>query len=228
MKIRKLSVPAILFFCLMLAGCEADNMDAPYCHVQGKMCYQGQSIGVRGSGSNQLTPTVQIELWQAGFGKEAAQNVSVAQDGTFSTYIYPGEVRIITKSGVGPWKQGDTLRTIVNGNVNLDYEVLPYFIISNVNYDFDSSSKVLTASFHVTKVVEDAKIKSMGLLVNNTQFVDMTYYKASKVGGGQEGDVSFSLDCSSLVDLHSLYARVFVGSDKSSYETFSTTPFKVW
>lgn len=48
---------------ILFSACEADNMEAPYCHIQGKMCYQGKNIGVRGSGTSQLTPSVQIELW---------------------------------------------------------------------------------------------------------------------------------------------------------------------
>lgn len=213
---------------ISLSACEADNMEAPYCHITGKMCYQGMNIGVKGSGSNQLTPSIEIELWQSGFGKEAALNVNVTQDGTFSTYVYPGEIRLITKRGVGPWQQADTIRTTVKGDVNIDYEVIPYAMISDVNYTFDKENSLLTASFRIDKIVEDATVKSYGVLVNNTQFVDMSCNKASMTGSGQTGEVTLTLDCSSLKDCKALYARVFVKTDKSNYEIFSTTPYHVW
>ncbi len=214
---------------LLLGSCEADNMEAPYCQITGTMCYQGKAIGVRGSGSNQLTPTVEIEVWEAGFGKEAALNVNVKQDGTFSTFVYPGEKRIITKKGVGPWQQADTLRIKVDGNVNIDYEVTPYATISDVNYTFSGADSTLTATFHVEQVDETATLKSVGLLVNNTQFVDMVNYKASKTGAGTTGEVSLTVDLKGLKSKYpAMYARVFVKVDKSSYECYSTTPYHVW
>ncbi|MGN1246001.1 MAG: DUF3823 domain-containing protein [Muribaculaceae bacterium] len=214
---------------LVLGSCEADNMKAPYCHITGKMCYEGNAIGVRGSGSNQLTPTVEIEVWEAGFGKEAALNVNVKQDGTFSTYVYPGEKRIITKKGVGPWQQADTLRIKVDGDVNVDYEVKPYFTISNVNYSFNDTDSTLTATFHIEQVDDEAELKSVGLLVNNTQFVDMVNYKVSKTSGATPGEVSLTVELAGLKAKYpAMYARVFVKSDKSSYECYSTTPYHVW
>lgn len=217
------------FVALGTASCETDNMDAPDCHVTGRICYKGNPIGVRGSGQgNQTDGSVQIELWQAGFGKETAMNVNVAQDGTFSTYVYSGEVRLITKSGVGPWSSADTLRLTVKGNTNVDYEVKPYFTISDVSYTYNAVDSVLTASFHVNKVDEEATVKSLGLIVNNTQFVDLAYNKATATTASQGGDVSVSLNCKRLSACRSLYARVFVRSDKSNDAAYSTTPYKVW
>lgn len=214
---------------LVTASCETDNMEAPNCHVAGRICYNGNPIGVRGSGQgNQTDGSVQIELWQAGFGKETALNVNVAQDGTFSTYIYPGEVRLVTKAGVGPWSSADTLRLTVKGNTSIDYEVTPYFTISDVSYAYSAADSTLTAKFHVTKVDEEATVKSLGLIVNNTQFVDLAYNKATATASSQGGDVELSLDCRRLSSCRSLYARVFVRSDKSNDAVYSTAPYKVW
>ena len=33
---------------ILLGSCSADNMEAPYCHITGKICYNGEAIGVRG------------------------------------------------------------------------------------------------------------------------------------------------------------------------------------
>ena len=214
---------------LLLGSCEADNMEAPYCHITGKMCYHGEAIGVRGSGSNQLTPTVQIEVWEEGFGKEAALDVNVKQDGTFSTYVYPGKKRLITKLGVGPWQQADTLRIEVKGNVDVDYEVTPYFIIPEARYEYNTADTTLTATFRVEQIDDEAELKSVGVLVNNTQFVDMANYKESITASGKTGEIILTVDLKEARKKYpAMYARVFAKSDKSSYECFSTTPFHVW
>lgn len=212
----------------LLAACAPDNMEAPNCHVTGRMCYQGQPIGVRGSGSASLTETTTIELWQAGFGKETPQKVNIMQDGTFSTYIYPGDIRLITRQGVGPWQQADTLRVSVKGDVQIDYEVTPYFLITDAVYDYDPQSKKLTATANVLRGVEGARISSMGLLVNDRQFVDMANQKASVTANGEPGTVTFTLDLANLSDCHALYARLFVKSDMAGDAAYSTTPFHVW
>ena len=212
----------------LLAACAPDNMEAPNCHVTGRMCYQGQPIGVRGSGSASLTETTTIELWQAGFGKETPQKVNIMHDGTFSTYIYPGDIRLITRQGVGPWQQADTLRVSVKGDVQIDYEVTPYFLITDAVYDYDPQSKKLTATANVLRGVEGARISSMGLLVNDRQFVDMANQKASVTANGEPGTVTFTLDLANLSDCHALYARLFVKSDMAGDAAYSTTPFHVW
>lgn len=229
MKRKKYSIYILFALILLQSSCETDNMDAPSCHIIGKMCYQGNAIGVRGSGQgDQTNASVQLELWQAGFGKETALNVNVTQDGTFSTYIYPGEIRLITKSGVGPWENADTLRATVKGNMTIDYEVKPYFTISNVNYAYNAKDSILSASFHVEKIANSAIVKSLGILVNNTQFVDLSHSKSSSIGSGQIGDVSFSLDCKSLSDCKCLFARVYVKSDMSNDAVYSITPYRIW
>ena len=130
---------------------------------------------------------------------------------------------------MGPWQQADTLRIKVDGNVNIDYEVTPYATISDVNYTFSGADSTLTATFHVEQVDETATLKSVGLLVNNTQFVDMVNYKASKTGAGTTGEVSLTVDLKGLKSKYpAMYARVFVKVDKSSYECYSTTPYHVW
>ncbi len=212
-----------------LISCGPDNMDAPDCHVYGRMTFNGNPIGVQGAGKGDINNgTVQIELWQAGFGKETAQNINVAQDGSFSTYIYPGDVRLITKAGVGPWKNADTLYVSVSGNTAVDYEVVPYFNITDATYTYDKEKGVLTATFTVNKGFEGAKVSALGVVVNNTQFVDLQYGKKSVNISGEEGQHTVEIDCSDLTDCKTLYARAFVRGVGTTYVAYATTPFKVW
>lgn len=221
----------ILFISIVgMSSCEVDNMDAPDCHIHGVMTYHGMPIGIRATGTGNLSnSSVSLELWQSGFGKETAQNVNVAQDGSFSTYIYSGEFRLVTKPGVGPWEKADTVRfTAKGGEMEINYEVVPYFTISDVNYQYNATDSTLNATFNITKIVEDANIKSVGLLVNNTLFVDLSYNKSSITNTGNPGEVILTLNCKSLVDCKSLFARVFVRSDKSNEAVYSLEPYQVW
>ena len=135
---------------------------------------------------------------------------------------------MITKKGVGPWENADTIKATVRGDKEIDYEVKPYFTISDDKYTYNATDSTLTATFHVTQVVDDANVKSLGLIVNNTQFVDLSYVKKTVAGSDQIGDVSFTMDCKSLKDCKCLYARVYVKSDRADQAAYSTIPYKVW
>ena len=135
----------------------------------------------------------------------------VGQDGFFSTYVYPGQCRIVAKDGNGPWEnRHDTLIVDVNRNLETDYEVVPYYTISDVNYTVSPDS-ILTAQFTVTQVSENANIGTMGVLVNKTQFVDLTSNVKSTSSPGQTGKISLSMDIkNALKNERYLFARIFV------------------
>ena len=212
----------------MLTACSPDNMEAPNCHIVGRMTYQGHPIGVKGSGQSPLTGSTRLELWQAGFGKEAAQTVNVAQDGTFSTYVYPGKVRLITIPGVGPWQNADTLRISVDGDIHVDYEVTPYAIITDDVYSFDAETKQLTATCHVSVVDPEAQIRAIGLLVNDRQFVDLGNQKTSITTNSKDEEVTLTINLEELASHPALYARLYVKTDKGNDPAYTTKPYHIW
>ena len=223
--------------CMLSTGCELDNMDAPDCHVYGKVGYRDASgqfipIGVKGSGSGNLARQVIMEIWQAGFGKEAAQEMNVGQDGSFSSYVYAGKIRLIPKNGTGPWSSADTVRLDVKGSTYVEFEVKPYFVVNDAQYSFNPTDSVLAVSFSWAKTDPNATLASMGVLLNERQFVDLSYNNYTHpLNGVPEGKVTVNVPLKGVAAVQgrrSMYARVFVKSKESTEAVYSTTPYKLW
>lgn len=158
----------IFSLAILLAGCGKDNYDAPSSALTGKVVYNGQAIGVKGTGSS-----VQLELWQDGYPLYTSVPVYVTQEGTFSASLFDGDYKIVSKSGNGPWiSTRDTLRFTVKGNTAVDYPVTPFYIISNEN--FTLSGNTLTATFNINHVSGTQSVERAILVVNKTKFVDET------------------------------------------------------
>jgi hypothetical protein len=149
-----------------LSGCGLDNYDAPRSVLTGKVVYNGQNIGVKGTGS-----TVQLELWQPGYDLYTAIPVYVTQDGSFQTEIFDGDYKLVAKSGAGPWVSSqDTVKVTVKGATTCEYPVTPFYTISNENLSLNGST--LTATFTVTAVAGTQQLERAILVVNKTSFVD--------------------------------------------------------
>lgn len=214
----------LLGLMVVLAGCAIDNMDEPQSHVSGRIVYQGTPIGVRATGG-----AVRLEIWQSQFGAEAAMDVYVTQDGSFSAMIYDGPCRLVAKDGVGPWKNShDTVYFDMKGKVELEYPVTPYFTISDEQYALSPDS-VLTATFRVEKVVDEAAMQACGLIVNRTQFVDMTSSDGSVAGVvDADGVVTATFDLKQLMrEQRFLFARVYVKIRDVEEAIYSVKPFQV-
>jgi hypothetical protein len=173
----KLRIHYILMLMLLTgaASCKKDNYEEPESTLKGRLVYNGEAIGVE---YNQ----VRVDLYQPGFGKTGAIEGSVAQDGSYSVLVFNGAYKLIIPVGQGPfrWRENaaggrDTLAVSVSGAQTLDLEVLPYYMVRNVNYSVSGSS--LTAAFRLDKIITDANAKNVAfvaLYINKTQFVSAT------------------------------------------------------
>ncbi len=216
-------------FCIVSAvlsmSCSVDNYDAPDCHISGRIVYEGEPLGVKGTESS-----VSMELWERGYGKETPQIIHVGQDGMFSTYVYgDNPVRIVAKDGIGPWEnRHDTVYIDkVNGDMVVDYPVVPYFLIKNVKYTLNEDS-VLMADFTVEQVSEKAKIASAGIVVNKTKFVDLTINLKSAGVSGKVGDISVSVDLKdAMKQQRYLFARVYVKNQDVDQALYSVESYQV-
>ncbi len=167
---KKIITNSFLFI-LILTGttrCGVDNYDAPKSMLTGKVVYNGQEVGVKGTGS-----TVQMELWQPGYSLYTAIPIYITQDGSFHTELFNGSYKLVSKSGTGPWVSSqDTVEVVVTGNTTCEYPVTPFYTISNEN--FYLSGNQLTATFTVDHVAGTQALERAILVVNKTQFVDET------------------------------------------------------
>lgn len=155
-----------------ITSCEKDNYEAPESKLNGRLVYNGDSIGVE---HNQ----VPFELYQFGFGKVGAIGATFAQNGTYAALLFDGQYKFIIPNGQGPfkWKQTaagdpDSLSINLNGSQTIDIEVIPYYMIRTPQ--ISGSGTTVTATFKAEKVVVDATakdIENVALYINKTQFV---------------------------------------------------------
>lgn len=204
MKVKIYSI--ILLLSVIFVGCGKDNYDEPGSVLTGAVTYNGQSIGVKGTGS-----TVQLEIWQKGYQLYTSIPVYVTQDGTFSAVLFDGKYKMVSKSGNGPWvSQQDTVNFEVKGNTKVDYPVTPFYTISGESFSLSGST--LTATFTINQVAGDQPVETAILVVNKTGYVDETAQIArvdkSTPGTGQV-TMTMELSSSAMANLV-LNARVGV------------------
>ena len=167
---RKRIINSVIFSLILFGftGCGLDNYDEPKSMLTGKVVYNGQDIGVKGTGS-----TVQMELWQPGYDLYTAIPVYVTQDGSFQAELFDGKYKLVSQSGTGPWVSSqDTIDVVVKGNTSCEYPVTPFYTISDENFSLNGNS--LTATFTVNKIAGTQALERAILVINKTGFVDET------------------------------------------------------
>lgn len=201
-----------------MSSCGLDNYDAPKSQLRGKITYNGESVGLRGTGE-----AVQLQLYQDGYQLRDHISVYVGQDGTFEALLFDGEYKLVTRNQNGPWVNSrDTMTVNVKGFTEIELNVTPFFTISNENIILNGS--VLNASFTVNQIVNTAVIDYVTLLLGKTSFVDDVSNFVRKDFGDQEaGNINLSTDLSGnndLITAKTLFARVgvrTVGADQAIY-----------
>jgi hypothetical protein len=149
-------------------GCEKDNFKAPESTITGAVVYKGQRIGVRSGG-------VTLELWQPGYDLFTKVVVNVAQDGTFSAKMFDGKYQLTRLRGNGPWiDQTDTIQIDLNGNVNVEVPVTPYYTVSNDVYTYNAADSTISGTFTIGQVTAGRAIENITFHVSTTDIVDAT------------------------------------------------------
>ena len=205
---------SVILLLVLFSGCGKDNFDAPESKLVGRVTYQGQALNLRGTGE-----AVQLQLYQDG----DPISVFVGQDGTFSALLFDGEYRLTTRDGNGPWVNNHESVTVnLKGHTEVNLEVTPYFMISNEQLSVTGSA--MNASFMINRIVPDAKISRVMLLLSKTQFADdVNNLYRQDFSDVVPGSVNLSADISGnteIVKAKALYARVGVlanGADQAIY-----------
>ncbi len=184
----------IVILSALFAGCGKDNYDEPGSFVTGSVVYNGQPVGVKGTGS-----TVQLEIWQKGYQLYTSIPVYVTQDGTFSAVLFDGNYKLVSKSGNGPWvSKQDTVDFVVKGKTTVDYPVTPFYTISGESFTLSGST--LTATFTINQVSGTQPVERAILVVNKTGYVDETAQiaRVDKVNPGT-GQVTMTMNLNNTV-----------------------------
>lgn len=155
-------VLAVATFC----SCGYDNFDEPESTLTGSIQYKGQKINVQGTNG-----AVQLQLYQDGYQLHSPIAVMVGQDGTFSSKLFDGTYKLVTRDNNGPWvNTRDTTVVKVSGHTEIVLEVTPYFLISGATCSL--SGNKLTASFTIQQVVPTATLDHAALCLSTTSFAD--------------------------------------------------------
>ena len=201
-----------------LFSCAYDNMDAPGSRLKGQITYQGEPISVEKPSGND--PAVYFELWE---NKRTPIRVAVAQDGSFSAMLFNGNYKLIIPSGQGPFRsilneetQSDTIPLRVGGSKTLNIEVLPYYMVRNVQMGKNGDN--IEASFALEKIITDVNAKDVervSLYLNKSTFVDgATNLRVVDLAGGSIadlGDIDLSASIPTMVPAQDyIFARVGV------------------
>ncbi len=208
----------LLLSVFAFTACGLDNYDTPQSELHGKITYNGQTLGLRGTGE-----AIQLQLYQDGYELRDHIPVYVGQDGTFKALLFDGEYKLVTRNQNGPWVNSrDTTVINLKGSSTIDIEVTPYFTISNANITL--SGNQLNGTFTVNKVVQTANIDYAMLLVSKTNFVDdVSYIARQDFDNPEAGALNLSMDLSDnqeFAKAKALYARVGVrtsGADQAIY-----------
>ncbi|WP_215224177.1 DUF3823 domain-containing protein [Echinicola shivajiensis] len=208
-------------FCLTmgLTSCEYDNYDEPKLLFEGNLVYQGEPIGVSYN-------DVYFELWEEGWQTFGNIGVSVDQDGSFSSLLFSGDYKLIIPASQGPFMNitnaetnSDTIPLNLRGSLDMDIEVLPYYMLRDVNISGNSSS--VSADFSLEQIITDENAKGINevvLYLSKTTFVDgRTSISSASLGGGDIADLSNIQLNTSVPDMtptqNYVFARVGVRID---------------
>lgn len=208
-------LPAIV----LASSCGLDNYDAPQSKLRGRITYNGEALGVKGTGE-----AVQVQLYQDGYALKAPIPVFVTQDGSFEATLFDGEYKLVTRDNNGPWvNTRDTTVVAVKGSANVDLEVKPYYTVSGVQLSLDGSK--VKAAFDINEITAGQGIEYAMILVSKTAFVDDVSYTArldikDLDGAGAIAEALDLADNSDFKNGRSLFARVGVrptGKDQAIY-----------
>ena len=223
MKKYILYLVAAIFVNMIIFSCGKDNYDTPSATLKGKVTYNGNPIGVRGSNNS-----VRLQLWQDGFPLKTAIDIYVTQDGSFSSSLFSGSYKLITVQGNGPWQhKTDTISVNVSGNTDLEVPVTPYFSLENIQYQLNGN--ILTASFKINQIDATKSIENVSLLVGKTKFVDLGYFIKREIAeGATSGNINITMDIGTELQNNSnLFARVSVKADGITEAIYDSNIFQV-
>ena len=172
MKIRFNFILPVLGLAALFVSCEKDNYAEPTTSLTGNIVYKGEPIGVEYG-------QVRLQLWQPGFGRLAPIDAPIDQDGSYSALLFNGNYKLVFTRNDGPWKTiikdasaRDTTFITLNGNQEVDIEVMPYYMIRNAK--ITGGENKVNATFSLEKIITgaDAKdVERVTLLISRTQFV---------------------------------------------------------
>lgn len=187
-----------------MQGCGLDNYDEPKSQLKGKVTYQGEVLQLRHG-------SIKFDLEQDAYELGDKIEISVAQDGTFSALVFPGEYRLVPRPGNGPWTDDcQAIEFSIKGSRQIEFEVIPYFMLRNTTISL--SGNTLKSKCSVESIVPGRTIEALTLFVGKTRFVDDRGGRSVVSANFEqptEGLNTISMNIKDVIEQYSsLYARI--------------------
>jgi len=187
------------------ASCKKDNYSPPDTYLKGRIVYEGEPINVA---YNDVT----FQLWQPGWGKLTPINVTVNQDGSYSALLFKGNYKLVFPDGAGPFiptkdkdTGNDTIYINLQSNMQMDIDVLPYYMIRNARFSVNTTDSIVSASCSIEKIITDSilekDIEYVSLYISKTNWVD-----------GRTSINSVTLQKSEINDINNIELKVKIPS----------------
>jgi hypothetical protein len=147
----------LLLTCLFFCSCEYDNYNPPSLSFEGHFTHNNDSFYYDGNVNNPV-----LKLYQEGFGlKDYGTVLRVSQHGTFNQLFFAGQYKLTLNNVQYPFEFKDfkslgvglgydSIAYNITKNINQDFEIIPYYTISNVNASIAGND--IVAAFDVNTV----------------------------------------------------------------------------
>lgn len=153
---KKIQLIVVSLLALSFTACEYDNYEPPAIRVSGQLTSNGANFLYDGAGSRSL-----LKLIQKGYGKDdPGTPLYINQDGSFTQLVFPGEYWLTLDNNPYPFELPDfpslgggmgydSIHMNITSDVLRNFEVIPYYFISDFSATVERKNIVLTAT--VTK-----------------------------------------------------------------------------
>lgn len=200
---------AVVLFSAFFCGCKKDSRNPPNITLKGKLAYQGKPLGFKAA-------EVFVDLYQPGYAiATSAIPCRVDQEGNYSALLFSGDYKAILRRGIAPLNNNtldnttDSIPLKITGNMNKDFEVVPYYYVNEPQYTYQQADSTISAVVKIDKVVANKTLENIGLYISASQYCDYVYSASGKLEVG----------ASSVADLNSitLKAKVARGTVQQGY-----------
>ncbi len=203
----------------LISACELDNYEEPSSELTGHVVYNGEPINV-------ASGQVELELWQSGFELNGKIKVNVRQDGSFTALLFDGDYKLTQLVGSGPWvNNSDSIDVQLRGAGDIDFEVEPFYTITNESINFSNGS--FEATFNVNEINDSRDLEFVGLYIGTTSIVDQIINESvEELDGDNLGSLNESISLSmdmpgDLSNRDNIFARIGVKTEGVSQMVYS-------
>lgn len=173
---------AMTFAWMALVSCEYDNYEAPSYEFKGQLMMGGGEPFLFDANKTLF------KFYQSGFGKEDdGTNLNVDNNGNYKQLLFDDVYKLTLVNQALPFEMPDfpskgaglgydSIPYRMTANVNQNFEVRPYYRLSNLKAELSANGKNIVATFEVTKMTntekEAPRIKTVRLYLGTGIIVD--------------------------------------------------------